>query len=230
MDERAGAPENRSLTPGKLTVPTRRQASAQRGAMIESGRTVPHIGRDAVARAAGAAARTARDGGTRGRGNAQRDELLMITIFDGALRVSEALRLRPCDIVEEEGHPRLRILGKGKKHAVVSVSASLASRLKAYAYDAQIAPEGRFFPFTRARAHQIIARAYKAAGVTKPGGVGTCHVLRHSGAIERLRETGNPRAVQEQLRHASANMTLRYLKTISAEEALRIQDQVDFRW
>jgi len=68
------------------------------------------------------------------------------------------------------------------------------------------------------------------AGVAKPGKVGSVHILRHSGALERLRETGNPRAVQDQLRHKSQLMTLRYLKTLSREESLAIQGRVDFRW
>jgi integrase len=230
MNRRPEPAESRALTPAKLTLPARSKASPERGAMIQSGRVVPHISRDDVARAAGAAAYLAREGGPRGRGNAERDELLVLALFDAALRVSEALRLRPCDVIQDGECRRLRILGKGRKHAVVSVSRSLWDRLHSYANRKGVKLEERFFPVTRARAHQIVARAYKSAGVTKPDGVGTLHVLRHSGAIERLRETGNPRAVQQQLRHASPTMTLRYLKTLSAEESLRVQDQVDFRW
>jgi integrase len=54
------------------------------------------------------------------------------------------------------------------------------------------------------------------------------HLLRHSDAIERLRQTGNPRALQVHLGHASPFMTMRYLSTITAEEALKIQQQVTF--
>ena len=48
--------------------------------------------------------------------------------------------------------------------------------------------------------------------------------------MARLRETGNPQALQEQLGHTTAKMTLRYLKTLTADEALRINQGVDFRW
>src|SRR6185295_13902528 len=119
MDSNVKPGENRALTPAKLTVLSRSKASLERGSMIQAGRSVPHIARDDVARAAGAASQLARAGGTRGRGNAERDELLIITLFDGALRISEALRIRPCDLIEEEGWPRVRILGKGRRHAVV---------------------------------------------------------------------------------------------------------------
>ena len=58
----------------------------------------------------------------------------------------------------------------------------------------------------------------------------TVHILRHSGAIERMRVSGNPRSVQDQLGHASTAMTLRYFRTLSQQEALRIQEGVDFGW
>ena len=54
--------------------------------------------------------------------------------------------------------------------------------------------------------------------------------MRHSGALERLRDTGNLRVLQDQLGHATAKMTLRYMKTLTAEESVRINQQVDFRW
>lgn len=76
--------------------------------------------------------------------------------------------------------------------------------------------------------------AFTKAGIPRPrrdrDGVGAVHILRHSGAVERLKRTGNPKAVQDQLRHKSALMTLRYLKTISADESLKIQQAVDFQW
>ena len=39
--------------------------------------------------------------------------------------------------------------------------------------------------------------------------------------------SGNLKSVQEQLRHKSAVMTLRYLKTIGHDEAMKTQQQVD---
>jgi len=52
--------------------------------------------------------------------------------------------------------------------------------------------------------------------------------LRHSDAIERLRQTMNPRALQLHLGHASPLMNMRYLSTLTAEEALRINQAVRF--
>ena len=69
-------------------------------------------------------------------------------------------------------------------------------------------------------AHRIVSRAAAAAGIKKPDGVGWVHLLRHSGAIERLRVTRHPPGVQAQLGHRSPFMTYRYWRTLQAEEAL----------
>ena len=123
----------------------------------------------------------------------------------------------------------MRIIGKGHKPGEAAISASLAARLQSYAYRHVVSPDERFFPISPARAWQIVDRAFKLSGIRKPDHVGT-HVLRHSGAIARLAATGNPKAVQDQLRHIDAKMTLRYLKTLSSMESLRIQQTVDFNW
>ena len=83
----------------------------------------------------------------------------------------------------------------------MAISSSLAAELQAFAYRQQIAPGAKFFPISRPRAFQIISEAFDKAGIARPSRekdkVGTVYILRHSGAIERLRRTGNPKAVQD---------------------------------
>lgn len=47
-------------------------------------------------------------------------------------------------------------------------------------------------------------------------------------AIIRLRKTGNPKALQYHLGHNTPAMTLRYLSTLTQEDALRVQQEVEF--
>lgn len=162
--------------------------------------------------------------------NGDRDGLLIQTIFEGCFRCSEAISIRPKDIVQFQGGWQIQILGKGKQRSVVAVSGSLAASLQAYAYRKGILLEDRIFPINRTRVLQIISRATADSGITKPDGVGSVHVLRHSGALERLKETRNPKALQDHLRHRSAQMTLRYMKTLSHEESVKINQQVDYKW
>lgn len=222
MDHSEETTELVPVTPGRLNKSS--QQLAIRGAEAGAADYVPHLGIDQVRAIASAAS---------GR-NAERDRLLIMLLFDGCLRCSEALGVRPDDLGKAGTGWLVKIVGKGNKPGVAAISATLAAELQAYAYRQQIPPDSRLFPITRPRAFQIVTEAFTKAGITKPSRtrdkVGSVHILRHSGAIERLRQTGNPKAVQDQLRHKSARMTLRYLKTLSADESLRIQQQVDFDW
>ena len=85
---------------GKLTKTARHAASAG------NARPVPHWGINEVLALVEAARQ-------RGRGRkGDRDALLIQTIFDGALRVSEALGIRPLDILRTDGGYRLLVDGK----------------------------------------------------------------------------------------------------------------------
>lgn len=206
-------------TTQKVTNRTNRQAIIR--AESSGGGYVPHLGLEEV--------RTLANAAGEGR-NGERDRLLVQTLFDACLRVSEGLRLRPRDIKQDASGWSLEVFGKGGKPGVVAISSSLAAQMQAYAFRHKMKADQRFFPFTRTRAFQIVDEAMDRSGIVKPDHVGTVHVLRHSGALERLKATGNPRALQDQLRHASARMTLRYMKTLSAQESMRIQQGVDHGW
>lgn len=164
----------------------------------------------------------------------ERDRLLITLLFDGCLRCSEAISVRPIDFVKDGNGWLVKIKGKGSKPGSVAVSSSLVAQIQAYAYREQLPQDARIFDVTRSRVFQIVSEAFKKAGIRQPSKakdrVGCVHVLRHSGAIERLKQTGNPKAVQDQLRHRSAKMTLRYMKTISKDESLSIQQGVDYKW
>jgi len=174
---------------------------------------VPYLTPDEVSRLCAACRGRQRD----------RDALLILVLFQTGLRISEALTLTVGHLSRQPG--ALAIVGKGGKPRLVACPAPLNHRFKAYAFDRGLGPADRLFPIGRKRAWQIIGAAAEAAGLEKrvyP------HLFRHSGAIERLRQTGNPRALQLHLGHASPLMTMRYLSTLTAEEALRINQGVRF--
>jgi len=159
------------------------------------------------------------------RRNGERDALLISLLFQTGLRISEALSLTPSKIDLFEGKPVLRIIGKGKKPRAVACPERLADKLRAFAYENKIEPDQRFFPINRQRAWQIIKETSRRAGLNKNVWP---HLLRHSDAIERLRQTGNPKALQHHLGHSSTSMVMRYLATLTQEDSLRIQQQVKF--
>jgi len=153
----------------------------------------------------------------------ERDVLLVLVLFQTGLRISEALSLTVGHLNRHPGV--LEVTGKGGKKRLVACPAPLSHRLKAFAFDQGLGPEDRLFPVGRKRAWQIIKEAAANAGIKTPV---YPHLLRHSDAIERLRQTMNPRALQLHLGHASPLMTMRYLSTLTAEEALRINQSVRF--
>ncbi|HOJ43660.1 MAG TPA: tyrosine-type recombinase/integrase, partial [Syntrophorhabdaceae bacterium] len=108
---------------------------------------------------------------------------------------------------------------------MISCPEMLAYRIRSYCYEKKIQEDERIFDISRVRAWKIIKKAGKEAGLTKkiyP------HLLRHSDAIERLRQTGNPKALQHHLGHSSITMVMRYLSTLTMEDALRVQREVRF--
>lgn len=125
----------------------------------------------------------------------------------------------------QNGHAVMDIVGKGRKARRVACPNNLAHNLKSYAFDKKLRPEDKLFGINRTRAWKIIKAAAKKAGINMPV---YPHLLRHSDAIERLRQTGNPRALQLHLGHNSPFMTMRYLSTLTAADALRIQQEVEF--
>ena len=207
----------------RQTEAARLTQTKQRAISGEAGRPVPHWGIPEVHSLASAARE-------RGRGlKGERDGLLVETLFDAALRVSEGLGLRPLDIARTPDGYLVNVVGKaGFRQA--AVSPSLVYRLQSYGFEIGMDRSDRFFPFNKHRAWQIIDAAADLAGLVKPSGVGTVHILRHSGAIERMRISGNPRSVQDQLGHSTPAMTLRYFRTMSQQESLQIQQGVDFGW
>jgi len=155
----------------------------------------------------------------------ERDRLLITLLFQTGVRISEALALTPAAIRNFEGKPAMEIVGKGKKLRMVALPANLKEKLESYAYRAEVEPKMRFFDINRSRAWQVLNEAREASGLEKrvfP------HLLRHSDAIIRLRKTGNPKALQYHLGHNSPAMTLRYLSTLTQEDALRVQQEVRF--
>jgi integrase len=161
----------------------------------------------------------------------ERNAVLILTIFDGALRESEVLKVRPIDIKQMSDGYELHIYGKGSKPGIVAITAATAQQLTSYAYHAKIQEMDRIFKITRSQVFRIVQDAYKRAGIRQPSKlndrVGAVHVLRHSGALARLAASGNPKSVQAQLRHKSAAMTLRYMKTLTAKEGIAIQKGVN---
>lgn len=155
----------------------------------------------------------------------ERNELLILTMFQAALRVTEAIKLRVMDKAKVDNRHILLVQGKGNKPRFVAIPEKLSYHLGNYALEHGLKPEDRFFNITRTRAWQIIKECADRAGIDRRI---YCHLLRHGGAIARLKRTGNPKSLQIHLGHSDMKMTMRYLATMQTIESLDTESQVEF--
>ena len=155
----------------------------------------------------------------------ERNELLILTTFQCALRISEALQITKQHRRVIDGKHRLFILGKGNKPRILSLPEALSYRLGDYIGRSGLGDADRLFPITRQRAWKIIKQCAVKAGIDRRV---YCHLLRHGGAIARLKRSGNPKSLQIHLGHSDIKMTMRYLSTLQLMESLEIEDKVKF--
>ncbi len=161
----------------------------------------------------------------RGMRDGERNELLILTMFQVCLRVTEAIKLRVKDKATVDNKHILLVQGKGNKPRLVAIPEKLSYHLGDYAQRHRLKAEDRFFPVTRVRAWQIIKQCADKAGIDRRV---YCHLLRHGGAIARLKRTGNPKSLQIHLGHADMKMTMRYLATMQVVESLETESWVNF--
>ncbi len=152
---------------------------------------------------------------------------IVMALYAGGLRVTEACRLRPGDI-----DPRRMLIhvhnGKGGRDRYTVLSTKLLAYLRGYwklarkgewLFDGNT-PDGHAHPETVRR---VFRRALIDAGVHKPV---TPHVLRHSFATHLLECGTDITVIQALLGHASANTTKIYTH-VSLDLIGRTQSPLD---
>ena len=159
--------------------------------------------------------------------NGDRDALFIEVSFKCCLRVSEVLGLTPsCRGKVDNNYVLLIKNGKGCKPRLLGIGQPLYDKLSGYAYDRKLGPEDKYFKFSRFRALQIIKVAAVKAGIDSRRVY--CHLLRHSGAVNRLKKTGNIQSLKTYLGHTDHKMTERYLVTLQTIESIEIEGAVKF--
>ena len=153
--------------------------------------------------------------------------LLLMSIYAGGLRVSEACRLRAEDIDSNRGVIHVR-LGKGGKDRYVMLSERLLDALREH-WQAN-PPSDYLFPGRYGRGHidpasvrATVECAATAAGIKKRV---TPHVLRHSFATHLLELGNDSRVIQELLGHRHIATTACYTG-VSTLHIQRVRSPLD---
>ena len=149
-----------------------------------------------------------------------RNRLMLELMARGGMRVSEVLKLKPQDIIDQK--LILRDPKSGKEQEAVYIPQKIAERLKEYIQQKEIESDKRIFPIKYVAAHAMVQKAGRMVGVTlRP------HDLRRYAATYASR-SGVPIEIVSKviLRHANLSTTQRYLGKISDKEASRWIDNL----
>lgn len=169
--------------------------------------------------------------------------LLLEAVWQTGGRVAEVLRLRPCDLVDDEGALSLVNLKQRRRELrrkLVYVSPDLLAQLRALARDARVPYDGYYFrsrqshgqPMSYEQCWRIIRACSAAAGVRVVGASGELRLangrdFRHGAGVHQVRSGVPLSEVQQQLGHARITSTTVYTRLANPERRL-MADRVDW--
>ena len=160
------------------------------------------------------------------RTTAIRDKAIILTLLDVGLRVSELCGLQVKDWSAERGRLLIRE-GKGRhggKDRSVYVGNSCKSAIMRYcAYRGKLKDDAPLFAtstnskLARSNIRNLLETVAKSAGIRQTGKGVHPHLLRHSFAVNFLRNGGNIRALQEILGHDDISTVQVYLHIVEQD-------------
>ncbi len=159
--------------------------------------------------------------------SSQTYRLLLECLWQSGGRLSEVLRLRPCDVDATEGALVLdnRKQKKGARRKRVYVSADLVAQLQNLARDARVGYRGHYFrsaksgdgPMSGVHGWRIVTACSQRAGVQVDDGQGqlrpaNARDFRHGAAVNQVQQGVPLSEIQQQLGHARIDSTTVYTK------------------
>lgn len=147
---------------------------------------------------------------------ALRDKAIMELLYSCGIRLAELVNINSEDIADFIARGEIRVTGKGDKQRVVPLGDFAVMAIKSWlAVREQLANAGEAALFVGSRgqriSHRVVQLRMKQWGLTQ--GITSNvhpHLLRHSFATHVLQSSGDLRAVQEMLGHASISSTQIY--------------------
>jgi integrase/recombinase XerC len=143
-----------------------------------------------------------------------RDKAMFELLYSSGLRLAELVSLDPGNI--DFNDDSVRVIGKGRKTRIVPMGSHAVSALKAWlAVRAEVAKPDEVALFVGKNGKRISPRTVQLQlrnwGIKQGIATGVHpHLLRHSFATHVLQSSGDLRAVQEMLGHASISTTQVY--------------------
>ena len=161
---------------------------------------------------------------------ALRDRALIAVTYRGALRISEALALKPHDIDLDAG--TLRILnGKGGRHRLVAIDGEAVALLRAWIERRRSLGIGGRSPLfctlkgTKLHASHVRRLLHRLSPERRV----VPHTLRHSRASELAQEGVPLPVIQKILGHTHLSTTARYLDHVSPTDVINAMTATDWK-
>jgi site-specific recombinase XerD len=155
----------------------------------------------------------------------RRNRALLAVLWRGGLRIGEALGLRPSDLEPRAGLVRVRgEVAKGGKPRAVGLDPEAFAVVEAWLAQRQAQGINGHLPvfctlkggaLDAGYCRALIKRLARRAGITHRVHL---HGLRHTHAVELVREGIPLPQVQAQLGHSSLSVTSRYLAHVTPED------------
>ncbi|NPV87885.1 MAG: tyrosine-type recombinase/integrase [Anaerolineae bacterium] len=151
----------------------------------------------------------------------KRNYAILLVLLDTGIRNSELCSLKVCDLNSTEPYS-LKVFGKGAKERIVPISTPTFHAIKGYLERerGEFTTEDYLFaangsePFHPDTLHRVIKRICLQAGIRRSYLV---HRFRHTFAVNFLKRTHNPYALQRILGHQSLEIVKRYLALVDAD-------------
>ena len=145
-----------------------------------------------------------------------RDKLLMETLWQCGMRISEALALTAADIDFHTSTIKAITLKRRRPLVrILPIKAGLLGLLGRYLGLKRLAPGERLFPISRSQAFRIVQAACRCAGIDAKRS--HCHIFRHSFSIAAVISGVPPLVLNELLGHSDLSSTLIYTKILAAD-------------
>lgn len=149
----------------------------------------------------------------------EQTQLMARLAGEAGMRRAEVSQVHVDDLVGSFDEPELIVHGKGGKQRVVPISTGLADAIRSHGSD------GFVFPGQIDGHMSADAVGRRVSRAMPPGW--SMHKLRHRYATRGFAATGNLRAVQEALGHASVATTQRYT-AVSSRDVRAVSDAAVF--
>jgi site-specific recombinase XerD len=154
--------------------------------------------------------------------NPLRNHAILLVLLDTGIRNSELCNLKICDF-NPSYSSSIKVFGKGAKERIVPISEATLQAIQDYLHKERGAFTEEDFlfvvddnnkPFRPDTLHRVIKRICQQAGVRRTHLV---HRFRHTFAVNFLKRTHNPYALQRILGHQSLDIVKRYLALVDAD-------------